>query len=264
MYKVPPEFNLDKATCRNVAIGVTYPPTLREGQKANQFTAISSSIYADMTNFSGDTIGWIVPIPTKANLALLNAYDGSWRKNKSSVIQLTNTNKYTLLEELNDAKLHWIGWVNSDNLSCISANDLSNLLHICRDINSPSSLEGSDVAVVPMVSLKITPYYNYYNGNTNKSMDCNIDGSKCAQSNENKTKCAEVESFSVKFEIDTRGTDESLKLVMIRDKIEDDVEYNIYNISNNVPVGNHSLKTYMTTVSYDKDSVNIPSVLRPL
>ncbi len=257
LYSVPPEINLDTATCNNVAIGVTYPPALREGQTANQFTAISSSLYADMTNFDSDTIGWIVPIPTKANLALLNAYDGSWRKNKSSVIPLTTTNIYKLLEELNDAKLHWIGWVNSDNLSCISANDLSKLLHICYDSKSPSSLTGADVAVVPMVSLKITPYYNDKTG-------CNIDGSKCAQSEKDKAECKEIKPFSVKFEIDTRGTDESLKLVMIRDKIEDDVEYKIYNISNKVAVGKHSLMTYMTTVSYDKDSVNIPSVLRPL
>ena len=51
---------------------------------------------------------------------------------------------------------------------------------------------------------------------------------------------------------------------MIRDKIEDDVEYKIYNISNKVPIGKHAMTTYMTTVSYDKDSVDIPSVLRPL
>ena len=258
MYSVRPEFDLDKAKCNNVAVGVTYPPVLHEGQTANQFTAISSSIYADMSNFDGDTIGWIVPIPTKANLALLNAYDGSWRKNKSSVIPLTTANIYNILNELNDAKLHWIGWVNSDNISCISANDLSNLLHICYDSKSPSSLDGSDVAVVPMVSLKITPYYN-------NSTDCNVDGSKCAQSEKTKVACKEVNPFSVKFEIDTRGTDDSLKLVMIRDKIEDDdVEYKIYNISNKVPIGNHSIMTYMTTVSYDKDRINIPSVLRPL
>lgn len=257
MYNIPPEINLDTATCNNIAVGVTYPPALREGQTANQFTAISSSIYADMTNFASDTIGWIVPIPTKANLALLNAYDGSWRNNKSSVIPLTITNMYKLLEELNDAKLHWIGWVNSDNLSCIKANDLSNLLHICYDSKSPDSLIGDDVAVVPMVSLKITPYYN-------NSTDCNTDGNKCARSEKIGKECKDIKSFSVKFEIDTRGTNDSLKLIMIRDKIEDDVEYKIYNISNKVPVGNHSLMTYMTTVSYDKDSINIPSVLRPL
>ena len=256
-YIVPPDIDLNAAKVKNVAIGVTYPPTLPKGQTANQFTAISSGIYANMTNFDGDTIGWIVPIPTEANLALLNAYDGSWRNNKSSVIALTMNNIHKLLNELDDAKLHWIGWVKSDILPCLSANDLNGLIQICYNANSPSSLNGSDVAVVPMVSLKITPYYN-------KETDCNTDGAKCTQSVNAQKECSEVKPFSVKFEVDTRGTDDSLKLIMIKDKIEDNVSYSIYNISNKVPIGKHAMTTYMTTVSYDKDRINIPSVLRPL
>jgi hypothetical protein len=105
--------------------------------------------------------------------------------------------------------------------------------------------------------MKITPYFNY-------SADCTLDGAKCTQSEDNKQKCSNVKPFSVKFEIDTRGTGDSLKLIMIRDKIEDDVEFSIYNLSNNVSVKGRDLTTYMTTVSYDKDSAVLPEVLRPV
>ena len=51
---------------------------------------------------------------------------------------------------------------------------------------------------------------------------------------------------------------------MIRDKIEDGVEYSIYNLSTEVPVGGQTLISYMTTVSYDKDNIELPFELRPL
>lgn len=257
IYNVPPNFNLDKAKTTNVAIGITYPPTIPYGQSANQFTAISSGLYADLSNLDGDTIGWIVPIPTKANFALLNAYNGSWRHNMSSVIPLTTSNLYSLLEMLNDAKLHWIGWVNSDHMACLTASDLNKYINICRDNNALSSLIGGDVSVIPMVSLKITPYFN-------KATECTTDGIKCTQSNNIKEECKNITPFSVKVELDTRGTDDSLKMIMIRDKIEDDVEYNILNISNSVSVKGKDITTYMTTISYNKDKVEFPAMLQPL
>ena len=256
-YNVPPNFNIDTAKTTNVAIGITYPPTIPYGQSANQFTAISSGLYADLSNLAGDTIGWIVPIPTKANLALLNAYNGSWRHNMSSVIPLTISNLYSLLEKLNDSKLHWIGWVKSDSIACLNSSDLNKFVHICRDNDALSSLNGGDVAVIPTVSLKITPYFN-------KSTECTMESGKCTQSEKIKEECKNITPFSVKVELDTRGTDESLKMIMIRDKIEDVVEYNILNISNSVSVKGKDITTYMTTISYNKDKVEFPAMLQPL
>ena len=256
-YNVLPNFNLDTAKTTNVAIGITYPPALPDGQSANQFTAISSGLYADLSNFDGDTIGWIVPIPTKANLALLNAYNGAWRHNMSSVIPLKTSNLYSLLEKLNDSKLHWIGWVNSDSMACLNSSDLDKYVHICRDNNALSSLIGGDVVVIPTVSLKIIPYFN-------KSTECTTDGVKCMQSDKLSETCKDIKPFSVKVELDTRGTDNSLKMIMIRDKIKDDVEYNILNISNNVSVKGKDITTYMTTVTYNKDKVEFPAMLQPL
>ena len=268
-YNVPPDFDISEAKVKNVAIGVTHQPSLPPGQSANQFTAISAGLYADMTNFNSDTIGWIVPIPTKTNLALLDAYDSSWRQNMSSVIPLKMNGIRDFLDGLSG--LHWIGWVKSDSLQCLEANDLAGLVHICYNNDAKSSSEGGDVAVVPMTYLRISPYYNYYDGEQDKSLDCNVDGAKCAQSNDTQKACKNITPFSFKFEIDTRGT-EGLKLIMIHDMNTniDKAEYNIYQISNKIPITPKgttkatTITTYMTTISYDKDSENIPSVLRPL
>ena len=215
-----------------IGIGVTDVPQLNKGVEVNQFTAISNAMYNDVLSFDGNTFGWIIPIPHASNLALLNAYDDTWRKHQPSVIPLKlNEDEYKdTIRHLADISLHWIGWFVADYRDKLEENDIASSLVICDDANN---LENN--AIIRSSILKITPEWH--------DKEQSKDGKK---------------PFAVKLEIDTR-TDKGLEMIMIRDKIPNTdtvkVEYEINNVSLAVKLPNttNTIPSNITNVSYDRD-----------
>lgn len=235
-------------------IGITNTPVLEKGVQANQFSDISLGLYNEMLSFDGETIGWIVPIPTKSNLALLNAYDGSWRAGNSAVIPLTVDSAKDVITRLNGGedrpRIHWIGWFIRGYEYVFESAGTSDYVQIENKIDNSDTNKSPIYAVVPMIALKIAPYYN-------QVKDCNEAPSTCNQT-----------PFSIKLELDTCGTgDDSLQLVMMRDKMKDpDMDYSIYNFTKNIAISkanNAVMSTYMTVVDYNREFNGLPDALRP-
>lgn len=218
---------------KSVGIGVTDTPVLNPGVEPNQFTAISNALYNDVLSFDGNTFGWLIPIPHASNLALLNAYDDTWRQGQPSVIPLKlNNDEYkSTISHLANKSLHWIGWFVEDYRDKLEENDIKSSVHICDDDTNMA-----DNAVIRTSMLKITP--QWYNTD------------KPANSNQN--------PFAVKLEIDTRS-DGGVRMIMIRDTIPETdtvkIEYEINNVSVNVKLPNttNTIVSNITNVTYDRE-----------
>ena len=240
-------------TINKPGIGITNAPVLDKGIQANQFSDISLALYNSMLSFDGETIGWIVPIPTKSNMALLNAYNGSWRGGNSAVIPLTKRNVSEVITRLNGdtnhPRIHWIGWFISGYEDEFIATGISTYVQIENAVDNSDINKSPAYAVVPMVALKITPYHS-------QIKDCNDAPSKCTQT-----------PFCIKLELDTRGTGDSLKLVMMRDKMDDpDMDYSVYNFTKNVAISkanDATISAYMTVVDYNREFTRLPDTLFP-
>lgn len=236
-YKEPPMVTINPFKIDQLGIGVTNPPSLDNGASENQFTAISRALYTDILNFDGGTIGWIVPLPIRSNLALLNAFNGQWRDGLSTVIPLHTNDYQTVIETINAKNVRWIGWVDSDHVSL-----LNNLpLIVCN-------VEGNEKVSVPMVSLKITPVWNY---GENQPTEKDLGGGN--------------KPITVKLEIDTRGSGiDNLSLIMIRDNHPETAEFLIHNITDSVDVSGSKVTSFMTSVAYDRTITEIPTVIAPV
>jgi hypothetical protein len=232
IYKQCPSVDFNAVVpVKSVGIGVTNTPVLNPGVDVNQFTAISNALYNDVLSFDGNTFGWIIPIPHASNLALLNAYDDTWRKGQPSVIPLKlNNDEYKdTLRHLANKSLHWIGWFVVDYKDKFEESDIKSTVHIYDD-----STNMANNAVIRSSILKITPQWHKQP----------IDGSQ--------------NPFAVKLEIDTRS-EGGVELIMIRDTIPNTdmvkVEYEINNVSLNVklPKTANTIVSNITNVSYDRN-----------
>ena len=228
---------------QSIGIGVTNAPVPNEGVETNQFTAISNALYNDVLSFDGNTFGWIVPIPSKSNSTLLNAYDDRWRDGESSVIPLTLSGKKdykTSIKDLSTKSIQWIGWVVADYLDKLMESDIEGSVHICND---SSNLD--DNAIIRAAMMKITPHRMFTSNSAN-------DGT--------------TTPFIVKLEIDTRS-EGGVELVMIRNTIPTNmtVEYEINNVSVEVKLPNSKKKIInnITNISYDRD-IHADTAIAPL
>ena len=245
VYKRRPNVEPDNVVpVQSIGIGVTNTPVLNKGVETNQFTAISNALYNDVLSFDGNTFGWIVPIPNKANLTLLNAYDDRWRDGESSVIPLKISDKKdykATIKALSDKSIQWIGWVVADYIDKLMDSDIEGSVHICNDSGNLD-----DNAVIRAAMLKITPQWMSPNDFSNDK--------------------ATTTPFIVKLEIDTRS-EGGVELVMIRNTIPTNmtVEYEINNVSLEVklPKSKKKIINNVTNISYDKD-IHADTAVAPL
>lgn len=256
-YYRPPDVDLKGQKVMRDGIGVMHPPVTTD--ESNQFTQISENLYKELLNFDANTIGWLVPIPTKSNLSLLESFNDKWRQPYSNIVPVNRENILKVITDLADKDIHWIGWIDSRHISCLT-NEHKTHIKVCNEQSNSEGRTTDDNVVIPMASLKLLPYYS-----DPTYQACVNDGSDCTMGETIATTCNDLQPFTMQVIFDTRNASiDSLKLIMIRDKQTSTGEFNdisgyeIYNISKSTMIGGaKGPDALMTVVNYDKLNANI-------